>query len=93
MAEVKTKILNQSMESYFQMGFSWHRAQDCVLFCSAGCGEERCGGEGPTGSELAMKHVGLHGKYFVLLLVVLVSTVLQHLVSVTPNKSMFCIKS
>jgi hypothetical protein len=56
-----------------------------VLFCCAGCGEETCRGEGLTGAGMALKHAGFHGKEFILLLVVLVSIVLQHLVSVTLN--------
>ena len=56
-----------------------------MIFCCAGCGEETCEGEGPTGAGMAMKHAGLQVKEFILLLVVLVSIVLQHLVSVTLN--------
>jgi len=41
--------------------------------CSAGCGEETYGTERPAGAGLARKHAGLHGKEFILLLVVLVS--------------------
>jgi hypothetical protein len=69
MAEVKTKIMERSMESYFQMGVSWRRA---VLFCSADCAKEKCVGEGPSGAVMAMKHAGLHEKDFILLSVVFV---------------------
>jgi hypothetical protein len=60
-----------------------------VLLCCAGCGEDACGGEGPTGAGLAMKHAGLYGKDFIFILVVLVPIVLQTLVQVTANKPMF----
>jgi hypothetical protein len=64
------------MESFFQMGVSWRRA---VLFCSADCGEEKCGGKSPSAAVMAMKHAGLHGKYFIFLSVVLVLIVFQNL--------------
>jgi hypothetical protein len=65
----------------------------CVLLCSAGCGEDKgeVRGEGPAGAGLTMKHAGLHGKDFILLLAVLVPVAPQTSVQVTPtpNKPTF----